>query len=94
MQRERFKLQFRLGKLPIRQQPLTQLIRKREEVAESLKTLQRKLEEAHIAEAQKLENLRVIEKAKPTLLPISPRPTVVLLLATICGVVLGMGVHR
>ncbi|CCH65869.1 Lipopolysaccharide biosynthesis [Richelia intracellularis HM01] len=73
MQHERFNLQFRLGKLPIRQQPLTELIRKREEVAESLKILQCKLEEAYIAEAKKLENLRVREEAKPTLLSRSHR---------------------
>lgn len=33
---------------------MTQLIREREEIAESLKTLQRKLKEARIAEAQKI----------------------------------------
>ena len=92
VQNERANLQARLAQLPIKQQPLTQLTREREEGAESLKTLQRKLEEARIAEAQKVEKLRVIEKAKPPRLPTSPKPAVVLVLATVFGAVLATGI--
>ncbi|CDN12429.1 Tyrosine-protein kinase Wzc [Richelia intracellularis] len=92
VQNERANLQARLAQLPIKQQPLTQLTREREEAAESLKTLQRKLEEARIAEAQKVEKLRVIEKAKPPRLPTSPKPAVVLVLATVFGAVLATGI--
>ena len=92
VQNERANLQARLAQLPIKQQPLTQLTREREEAAESLKTLQRKLEEARIAEAQKVEKLRVIEKAKPPRLPTSPKPAVVLVLATVFGAVLATAI--
>ncbi|MDJ0617435.1 MAG: polysaccharide biosynthesis tyrosine autokinase [Calothrix sp. MO_192.B10] len=92
VQIERGNLQTRLTQLPVKLQPLTKLIREREEAAQSLKTLQRTLEEARIAEAQKVENLRIIGKAKAPLLPTSPIPAVVLVLAATFGTVLATGV--
>lgn len=89
---ERANLQTRLAQLPIKQQPLTKLTREREEAAQSLKILQRTLEEARITEAQKVENLRVVEEAKPPLLPTSPKPPLVLVLATAFGTILTTGV--
>lgn len=85
-------LRTRLAQLPIKQQPLTTLIRQREEAAASLKFLQSKLEEARIAQAQKVSTIRIIESATVPELPASPRRTVVLALATIFGGILGTGV--
>jgi len=85
-------LQARLAQLPIQQQPLTVLTRQREEAAASLKLLQSKLEEARIAEAQLVGNMRIIEEAKPPTSPSFPKPPLVLALATVVGGVLAVGV--
>lgn len=85
-------LRNRLTQLPLQQQPLTALIRKREEAAASLKFLQAKFEEARIAEAQKVSNLQVIQAAKPPSFANSPRPNVVLVLAGAFGLLLATGV--
>ena len=92
VQDERGNLQKRLTELPRKQQPLAKLVREREESAQSLRILQGKLEEARIAEAQKVENLRVIEEAKPPLLPTSPKRSLVLVLAGVFGSILAIGV--
>ncbi|MBF2064470.1 MAG: polysaccharide biosynthesis tyrosine autokinase [Calothrix sp. C42_A2020_038] len=85
-------LQNRLTQLPIQQQPLTALIRRREETAASLKFLQAKLEEARIAEAQKVSNLQIIQAARVPNEPNSPKPNVVLALAGAFGIFLATGV--
>ncbi|MEM9923941.1 MAG: polysaccharide biosynthesis tyrosine autokinase [Cyanobacteria bacterium P01_D01_bin.50] len=85
-------LRTRLAQLPIKQQPLTTIIRQREEAASSLKFLQSKLEEARIAQAQKVSNIRIIEEAKVPLEPASPKKAVILALATMFGGVLATGV--
>ncbi|MBW4643046.1 MAG: polysaccharide biosynthesis tyrosine autokinase [Goleter apudmare HA4340-LM2] len=82
IQSERAKLQFRLSQLPIQQQPLTALVRQREEAADSLKLLQSKLEEARIAEAQLVSNVRVIEKAEVPKSPSFPNQLAVLVVAS------------
>ena len=85
-------LQIRLTKLPIQQQPLIALTREREDATASLKSLQSKLEEARITEAQKVSNLRLIEAAKPPKIASSPKRSAVLALATVFGTILGTGV--
>lgn len=85
-------LRNRLTQLPLQQQPLTALIRKREEAAASLKFLQAKFEEARIAEAQKVSTLQVIQAAKPPSTANSPKPNVVLALAGAFGLLLATGV--
>jgi polysaccharide biosynthesis transport protein len=85
-------LRNRLTQLPLQQQPLTALIRRREETAASLKFLQSKYEEARIAEAQKVSNLLVIQAAKAPTQPNSPRPNVILALAGTFGIFLATGV--
>jgi polysaccharide biosynthesis transport protein len=92
VQTERANLQNRLNQLPLQQQPLTALIRQREESAASLKFLQSKLEEARIAEAQKVSNLQVIKAAKVPTEPASPKPKVIFSLATAFGAFLAAGV--
>lgn len=88
----RANLQARLAILPIRQQPLTVLTRQKEEAQESLKLLQTKLEEARIAEAQKVSNIRVIEQADVPELPATPKRSVILVIATFFGTILAVGV--
>lgn len=85
-------LQARLAVLPLRQQPLTMLTRQREEAAESLKLLQSKLEEARIAEAQKVSNLRIIEVAEVPDAYAYPKRSVVLVIAIFFGSILATGV--
>ncbi|AFZ00459.1 GumC family protein [Calothrix sp. PCC 6303] len=80
-------LRSRLNQLPAQQRPLTALTRKREETATSLKFLQDKLEEARIAEAQKVSNILIIDPAKPATIPASPKIAVVLALAIAIGIV-------
>jgi polysaccharide biosynthesis transport protein len=91
LQAERVRLQTRLTQLPIKQEPLTALTRAREEAAESFKTLQRKLEEARIAEAQKVSNIRVIETASIPTLPSDPKPPIILAIAGAFGILLSTG---
>lgn len=83
-------LQARLAQLPIQQQPLTALTRQREEAAASLKLLQSKLEEARIAEAQLIGNIRIIEEAKPATSATSPNRAIVLVLATVLATILAI----
>lgn len=92
IQAERAKLQARLAQLPLKQQPLTALTRHTEETAASLKFLQSKLEEARIAEAQKVSNIQIIERAVAPTLPTSPRQSVVLTVAGTFGVILTISV--
>ena len=92
VQAQRVQLQAQIAKLPIQQQPLTALTREREDATASLKSLQGKLEEARITEAQKVSNLRLIEAAKPPTIASSPKRSAVLALAAVFGTVLGTGV--
>lgn len=89
---QRTQLQIQIAKLPIQQQPLIALTREREDATASLKSLQGKLEEARITEAQKVSNLRLIEAAKPPTIASSPKRSAVLALAAVFGTVLGTGV--
>lgn len=88
---QRANLQLRLAKLPIQQQPLTALTREREDATVSLKSLLSKLEEARIAEAQQVSNLRLIEDAKIPAIASNPKNSAVLALAAVFGTVLGTG---
>jgi polysaccharide biosynthesis transport protein len=85
-------LRANLAQLPIKQQPLSVLNRQRLEAVESLKSLQTKLEEARIAEAQKVGNIRIIEQAQAPTAPASPRRPIVLALAAVFGSVLATGI--
>ncbi len=85
-------LQARLAQLPNKQQPLAALIRRREEGEVSLKLLQGKLEEARIAEAQLVSNIRVIDRAQLPSSPTWPKLPIVLVLANVAGLILAVGV--
>ena len=92
VQANRAQLQARLEDLPLKQQPLTALVRQRQEAAASLKLLQSKLEEARVAEAQLVGNIQIIEAAQAPTLPTSPKHKAVLAIATVFGAVLAIGV--
>ncbi|MBN3888724.1 MAG: polysaccharide biosynthesis tyrosine autokinase [Nostoc sp. JL31] len=85
-------LQTRLAQLPIKELPLSALARQRQQAATSLNMLQSKLEEARIAEAQKVSNIRIIEEAQPPTSPTSPKKAAVLVIATFFGAILAIGV--
>ncbi|GAA6616700.1 GumC family protein [Scytonema sp. NUACC26] len=89
---EKTDLMTRLAQIPIKQQQLTALSRKREEAAVSLKFLQSKLEEARIAEAQKVSNIHVIEEATLPTSPASPNVKVIFVLAVVFGAILATGI--
>jgi uncharacterized protein involved in exopolysaccharide biosynthesis len=89
---DRTQLQQRLAQLPLKQQPLSALVRQREETAASLKLLQSKLEEARIAEAQLVSNVRVIEQAQPPSSPAGPNKKAVLVVAIAFGSILAIGI--
>lgn len=91
IRRDRATLQERLNQLPIREQGLAALVRQRQEAATSLDFLQRKLEEARIAEAQKVSNLRPVDLAEPPRAPTWPNPAIVLVLAAVAGGTLALG---
>jgi polysaccharide biosynthesis transport protein len=89
---QRANLQARLAQLPVKQQQLTPLVRQREEAAQTLKLLQSKYEEARIAEAQQVGNIRIIEAAQTPTSPSSPKRSVVLVLAAAFGTMLATAV--
>ncbi len=85
-------LQARLAQLPIQELPLTALVRQRQQATTSLNALQSKLEEARIAEAQQVSNIRIIEEAQTPTSPTSPKKAAVLVIATFFGAILAIGV--
>ncbi len=85
-------LQTRVTELPIKQRMLADLVAKHEHEAGTLKLLQNKLEEARIAEAQLVSNIHIAGFASVPTSPASPKPMVILLLGTVAGLVLAIGV--
>lgn len=84
-------LQTQLAQQPILAQPLADLIRQRQEAETSLNLLQTKLEEARIAEAQAVSNIRVLGKAEAPEQPIAPKPLAVLAIGVLSGSLLAAG---
>jgi len=85
---DRLNLQARLADFPIKQQPLANLTRRREEAEANLKLLQVKLQEATIAEAQLVSNLQIVSKAYPPATANSPKKPAVLATAIVFGAIL------
>lgn len=92
LQADRVQLRQRIAQLPLKQQPLTILVRQREEATASLKLLQSKLEEARIAEAQLISNIRIIEQAQIPSAAAGPNSKVVLVVAIVFGTILAVGI--
>ncbi len=78
-------LDARLLQIPVQQQPLATLTRQRQEAEAALQFLQSKLEEARLAEAQLLSNVRIIGQAEVPQDPVAPQPLAVLVLALVAG---------
>jgi capsular exopolysaccharide synthesis family protein len=89
---DRAELQTRLTQLPLREQALAGLTRQRTEAASSVELLQRKLEEARIAEAQLPSNISIIDKALPPAKSNWPSKPIVLIIAIAAGTILTIGI--
>lgn len=85
-------LQTQIAQLPAKQRILNTLSRRREQEAETLKLLLNKLEEARIAEAQLISNVRIIGLATVPSSPASPKPLAVLMLGAAAGVAAAVGI--
>ncbi len=92
VQEQQQPLRDRLATLPTKQRILTNLIRRREQEAATLKLLQNKLEEARIAEAQLVSNVRIVGLAGVPSSPSSPKALLTLMLSSITGAALAIGV--
>jgi polysaccharide biosynthesis transport protein len=88
---ERIGLQSRLAQLPVQQQNFTVLTRKREEASVTLRQLQNNLEQARIAEAQLISNVRVLDAAQVPLAPATPQPNAVWAVALAASGILATG---
>lgn len=89
---EKEKLAKQISSLPANVQPLTELVRQREQANESLQFLQRQLEEARIAEAQLVSQIQIVELASLPSSPSSPKTAFVLAIALIVGIALAAGI--
>jgi polysaccharide biosynthesis transport protein len=85
LENQRRSLQASIAQLPTVQRILNTLVRRRETEAEALKVLKNNLEQARIAEAQLVSNVRIIGLATPPLAPNSPKPRSILLLGAVFG---------
>lgn len=84
-------LQNRIATLPQKQQGLTAVTRQREESSAALKNIQTKLEEARVAEAQLISNIRLLDRAVPPKNASSPQQPVILAVAIAAGLILATG---
>lgn len=85
-------IQAQLASLPARSQKLKQIERQRDELNAGLNLLQTKFQEAKIAEAQLVSNVRVIDYATAPSESAAPQAAVILLLSTIAGTAFAIGV--
>jgi uncharacterized protein involved in exopolysaccharide biosynthesis len=79
-----------INQLPQSEQRLMTLVRRREEAAATLQQLQTQLDEARIAEAQLVSNIRILDTASPPSSSIWPKLSVILTMATAAGLVLAI----
>ncbi len=84
-------LQARIASIPEKQQGLTAVTRQREETSASLKGIQTKLEEARVAEAQLISNIRILDRAVAPQISSSPKQPVILAVAIAAGLILAVG---
>lgn len=88
---EQIQVEGVLAKLPQQQQFLAQLLRQQKETSVSLEVLQRKFEEARIAEAQLVSLVRVIDRAIDPASKSWPNLPVIIVLAAVSGTMLAVG---
>lgn len=89
---EKEKLTKQIALLPANVQSLTELVRQREQANENRQFIQRKLEEARIAEAQLISQIQILALAIPPSSPSAPKIFPILAIASILGMVLGAGI--
>jgi len=82
----------KLDSLPATELKLARLKRERELNANTYQMLMKKYEEVKIAEAGKISNVRIVDKARIPKAPVRPRTKLNLILAIIVGLGLGLGV--
>ena len=82
------KIKKQIALLPSKVQSLTDLVSQQEQANESLNFLQRKLEEAKIAEAQLISNLQIAEQATVPMYPYAPNVPAVLAVAMFMATIL------
>lgn len=92
VQIEKEKINNQIALLPDKVQSLTELVRQKAQADESLQFLQRKLEEARIAEAQLVSNIQVVEQPSMPSSPSSPNTSSVLAIATVVATVIMAGI--
>lgn len=92
VQTQRAELQATLKQLPAKEQNLVELARSREEAASALTLLQRKLSEARLTEAQLISNISIVDRADVPTEAAWPNKPIVLVLATVAGLVLAVGI--
>ena len=80
-----------LNTLPDKELRLVQLMRDKEVNENIYLMLLQKREEARIAEAERIGNIRIIDPAKVPMDPVKPRKTLNLILGLILGSVMGIG---
>ena len=91
VQREKDRFSRVVLELPQKQQALAALVRRRTEAESTLQLLQDKLEEARIAEAQLVSNIRTLGAPVMPQEPSSPNPKVTLVLGMVVGLLLAGG---
>jgi len=82
----------KIKELPEKERELAELKRNATVAAETYTFLLQKLEEARIAKASTISNVRIIDKAVVPLIPISPNIRLNLLLGLLAGILLSIGV--
>ena len=88
---ERENIQATIKQLPSKQQNFAELARSREEAANALALLQRKLSEARLTEAQLISNISVIDQANVPTETSWPNKPIVVILAIVTGIILVLG---
>lgn len=91
VQTEQARREAQLAEIPSQQRALAALLRRKEETTNSLALLQLKLEQARLAEAQLISNIRIIDAASTPVSADWPQPMAVLVLAIATGSVLAAG---
>ena len=92
VQIEKEKIKNQIALLPDKVQSLTELVRQKAQADESRQFLQRKLEEARIAEAQLVSNIQVVEQPSMPSSPSSPNTSSALAIATVVATVIMAGI--
>jgi capsular exopolysaccharide synthesis family protein len=92
VQQSRTALSAYMQQLPAKEKAFSELTRRRTEISTTLDLLQRKLDEARIAEAQLVSNFRIIDAAEIPGAPSWPKTPAIMVLATVAGILFAIGI--